>query len=161
MFFYFFLLFVVLLVVEIAILVGIGQATAWWVPFAIIIVTGVGGTMLARWQGTKVLERIREEIRAGRVPGDALIDGFLVLVAGILFLLPGVLTDLVGIGLLVPPVRTVVKRIMQDWIKKSVQVRMSRTSGGSWPTTRSAAESRHDQIIDAKVLETRVEDAKK
>jgi len=159
--FYLFLLFVVLPLVDILILVWVGQATAWWVPFLIVIVTGVAGSILARRHGLKVLERIREEIRAGRVPGDALVDGFLILFAGILFLLPGIITDLLGIGLLIPTTRRLVKRAMQDQIKKSVQVRMSRAGSGSWSNAGNASESRHDQIIDAKVVGTRVEDARK
>src|SRR5262245_28768075 len=110
---YLFLFMVALPLLEILILVRIGQATALWVPFAIVIFTGAAGTMLARWQGMKTLERLRDEIRAGRVPGDALMDAFLVLVAGILFVLPGVLTDVAAICLLIPPVRAQFKRIVR------------------------------------------------
>ena len=160
MLFYFFLLFIVLPLVEIAILVRIGESTVWWVPLAIVIVTGIAGTLLARWQGLKVLERIRDDIRAGRVPADALIDGFLVLLAGMLFVMPGVLTDVVGIAFLIPPIRALVKRGTRAWIKKTFDVRMSRVGGGVWPNPNGPDPSGHDQIIDVKVLGTRVEDAK-
>src|SRR5436190_2470147 len=110
MIFYLFLLFIVLPLVEILILVKIGMVTSFWVPIAIVIVTGVVGTALARREGWKVFQRMREDVRTGQMPADSLIDGFLVLLAGILFVLPGVLTDVVGILLLFPPTRLLVKR---------------------------------------------------
>ena len=63
MIFYLFLLFIVLPLVEILILVKIGMVTSFWVPIAIVIVTGVVGTALARREGWKVLERMREDVR--------------------------------------------------------------------------------------------------
>ncbi|HEX5470965.1 MAG TPA: FxsA family protein, partial [Lacipirellulaceae bacterium] len=62
MFFYLALLIIVLPVAEILILVRIGQATVWWLPIAIVILAGVGGAVLARWQGWRVLERIRQDL---------------------------------------------------------------------------------------------------
>jgi UPF0716 protein FxsA len=120
----------------------------------------VAGTALARWQGLKVLERIREDMRAGRVPAESLIDGFLVLLAGILFVLPGVLTDIVGIVLLFPPSRSLVKRAAVAWFKRHIQVQIGRMSSGLPAGGGRAAPYAHDQIIDAKVVGTRVEDAK-
>ena len=100
MLFYLFLLFTVVPLVELSILIWIGGQTEWWVPIVMVIVTGIAGAALARWQGWQVLQRIREDARAGRMPADALIDGFLILLAGILLVTPGVLTDLVGVALL-------------------------------------------------------------
>jgi UPF0716 protein FxsA len=158
---YLFLLLILLPLAEILILVKIGQATALWVPFAIVIVTGIAGTALARWQGVKVLGRIREEMQAGRMPADSLIDGFLVLVAGALFVLPGVLTDIVGILLLIPQTRLVMKRALQAWIRRSVEVRVGRLGNGFSADFDGEPRSGRDQIIDARVIGTRVEDAKK
>lgn len=159
MIFYLFLLFIVLPLAEIVILVQIGQATVWWVPIAIVIVTGIAGTALARWQGWKVLDRIRDDVRDGRVPADSLIDGFLVLAAGILFVLPGVLTDVLAIVLLISPTRSLIKRGVIAWIKKHVQLRVSRVNAGFWPDSNHPSQFEHDEIIGAKVLGSRVEDA--
>ncbi len=161
MLFYFFLLFIVLPLVEITILFQIGEATVWWVPIAIVVATGIAGGTLARWQGWRALERIREEMRSGRVPADALIDGFLILLAGILLVTPGILTDLVGIAFLIPPVRALFKRGVKAWIKKNVELHVGRLNGGSWSDSGGARHHASDEIIDAKVLETRVEDARK
>jgi UPF0716 protein FxsA len=160
MLFYLFLLFIVLPLVEILILVKIGMVTSFWVPIAIVIVTGVVGTVLARREGWKVLERIREDVRTGQMPADSLIDGFLVLLAGVLFVLPGVLTDVVGIVLLFPPTRHLVKRGVAAWFKRNVELHVGRIRGDYWPNTDGAVPSEHDRIIDARVVGTRVKDAK-
>src|SRR4051794_24306747 len=132
MFFYLFLLFIVLPLAEILILIQIGHATSPWVPIAIVLVTGVVGSALARAQGLKVLNRIRSEMQAGRMPADAVIDGFLVLLAGILFVLPGVLTDVVGIALLFPPSRQLIKRGVRAWISRHMDVRIRRLGQSAW-----------------------------
>jgi UPF0716 protein FxsA len=161
MIFYLFVLFIVLPLVEILILVKIGWETSIWVPIAIVVVTGVVGTAFARREGWKVLERIREDVRTGQMPADSLIDGFLVLLAGVLFVLPGVLTDVVGILLLFPPSRLLVKRGAAAWFKRNMEVRVGRIRGGYWPNSDGATALDHDKIIDARVVGTRVEDANK
>jgi UPF0716 protein FxsA len=161
MFFYLFLLFIVLPLVEILILVRIGMVTSFWVPIAIVIVTGVVGTALARREGWRVAERMREDVRNGQMPADSLIDAFLVLLAGVLFVLPGVLTDVVGIILLFPPTRQLVKRGVAAWFRRHVELRVGRIRGDYWTNMDGAAPSEHDKIIDARVVGTRVEDAKK
>jgi UPF0716 protein FxsA len=161
MIFYLFLLFIVLPFVEILILVRIGMATTFWVPIAIVIVTGVVGTALARREGWKVLERMREDVRIGQMPADSLIDAFLVLLAGILFVLPGVLTDIVGIALLFPPSRALVKRGVAAWFKRNVELHVGRIRGGSWPDADGPVSPDHDKIIDARVIDSRVEEVRK
>src|SRR3954454_19378779 len=155
MFFYLFLLFIVLPFVEILILVKIGMLTNILVPIAIVILTGVVGTALARREGWKVLERIREDVRTGQMPADSLIDGFLVLLAGILFVLPGVLTDVVGIVLLFPPTRSLVKRGVAAWFRRHVQVHTIHTQDGFWASSGSRTLPGHDKIIEARVIGTR------
>jgi UPF0716 protein FxsA len=155
-----FLLFTLVPLIELSILVYIGQQSAWWVPILLVIVTGVVGAALARWQGWQVLQRIRADAAAGRMPADAMIDGFLVLLAGILLVTPGVLSDLVGVALLIPPVRALVKRGATAWIKRNIEVRVGRTAAGMWSQhSGTTAQPRRDEIIDAKVVNTRVEDA--
>jgi UPF0716 protein FxsA len=125
-----------------------------------VIGTGILGAALSRWQGWQVLQRIRADAAAGRVPADALIDGFLILLAGILLVTPGVLTDLLGVALLIPPLRAVVKRAVAAWIKRNIEVRVGRTTTEFWSSTSAKpADSRRDEIIDARVIGTHVEDA--
>jgi UPF0716 protein FxsA len=158
MLFYLFLLFTLVPLVELAILIRIGYATEWWVPLLLVILTGIIGAALARWQGFHVLERIRGDLRAGRMPTESLIDGFLVLLAGILLVTPGVVTDVAGCVLLIPPIRALVKRAALAWAKRNIEVRMS-TAGEAFRSGGPGGRpSGGDQIIDAKVINTRVED---
>lgn len=159
MVFYLFLLFTLLPLVELTILIRIGNATVWWVPVALVIFTGIAGAALARWQGLRVYQRIREDARAGRMPADALVDGFLILLAGILLVTPGVVTDVVGIAFLIPPVRSLVKRGVKAWIKKHVELRVGGMPEGFWKNSGGAERPGNDEIIDARVIGTRVEDA--
>ena len=102
------LLPIVLLVVpiiEIALFIVIGERIGLGWTLLGILLTAIGGTILLRIQGFRLLERIRGEMRAGRVPGRELAHGFLLLVAGILLLTPGFFTDALGFLLFVPGVR--------------------------------------------------------
>lgn len=158
MFVYLFLLFTLLPIIELSILVYIGGETQWWVPIVIVIVTGVAGAALARWQGFQVLRRIRTDAAAGRMPADAMIDGFLILLAGILLVTPGVLSDVMGITLLIPPVRAQIKRLVTAWIKRNIEVRVGTAGQAFWSNVGAAPHAR-DEIIDARVVGTHVEDA--
>jgi UPF0716 protein FxsA len=158
--FYLFLLFTLVPLAELAILTWIGIETKWYVPILMVIGTGVVGAVLARWQGWQVLERIRTDAAAGRMPADALIDGFLILLAGILLVTPGVLTDLMGVALLIPPVRALIKRGVTAWIKRNIEVKVGSAAANFWPTGGHPPEPRRDAIIDAKVIHTHVEDVR-
>jgi UPF0716 protein FxsA len=157
---YLFLLFTIVPIVELAILVWIGGETQWWVPILLVIGTGVLGAVLARWQGWQVLQRIRADAAAGRVPADALLDGFLILLAGILLVTPGVLSDLFGVALLIPPVRGLVKRGATAWIKRNIEFRVGKQAATFWTHAGDGdPASQRDEIIDARVVRTTVEDA--
>jgi UPF0716 protein FxsA len=104
------LLFIAVPLIELAILIKLGSLVGLLPTIALVIVTGVAGASLARSQGLRVLLQIRQELAAGRVPVDRLMDGLLILIAGALLLTPGLLTDLVGLAVLVPGPRDFVKR---------------------------------------------------
>jgi len=75
-----------------------------------IVITAVLGAVLVRQQGLTVWLRLREDLMVGRLPGNQLVHGALVLFGGALLLTPGFLTDVVGFALMVPPVREGVRR---------------------------------------------------
>lgn len=104
------LLFIAVPLIELAILIKLGSLVGLLPTIALVIVTGVAGASLARSQGLRVLLQIRQELAAGRVPVDRLMDGLLILIAGALLLTPGLLTDLVGLAVLIPGPRDFVKR---------------------------------------------------
>jgi UPF0716 protein FxsA len=91
---------------EIAGFVIVGKAIGLWATLGLIILTSILGGVLLRSQGMHLLRQISTEGREGRAPGRALIDGAMIVVAGILLLLPGFITDIIGIALFLPFVRS-------------------------------------------------------
>jgi UPF0716 protein FxsA len=116
------LLFIVLPLVEMTLLVFLGSQFGFWTTLLFIILTGVIGTWLAHSQGWSTYRRIQQELAQGKMPTDALIDGVLILAAGIMLLSPGVITDLLGIVLMIPPSRALCRRGLINWFKRHFRV---------------------------------------
>ena len=108
-----FLLFTLIPLVELYILIKIGALLGALWAVLLVLATGALGAYLAREQGFRVWMRIQSEMNAGRFPGDDLLDGFLIFIAGAVLVTPGVLTDLVGFAILFPPSREGIRR----WLK--------------------------------------------
>jgi len=108
--------------VELYLLVKLTEATNdFRITVLVILVTGVLGAVLARAQGLRVWNRIVGELRAGKLPGDSLMDGAMVLVAGALLVTPGLLTDAAGIFVLVPPCRALLREGLKRWLRRKIQ----------------------------------------
>jgi UPF0716 protein FxsA len=107
--------------IELALLIQIGQVVGTLPTIGLIILTGVLGAYLARRQGLEVLTRVRQEAQAGRVPTEALFDGALVLIAGAFLLAPGVITDTLGLLCLFPPTRRMIKRVIWSHIQRAIR----------------------------------------
>ncbi len=161
---YLFLLFTLVPLVELWLLLRIADETSLLMMIVLVLTTGVVGAALARWQGWRTMVRIQNELQAGRMPADAMVDGLLILVAGLLLVTPGVLTDGVGFALLVPLLRTLMKRGVSVWIRRNFRVETTGFPTGYGPNFTNGPSSTSgpagsDQIIDARVIDTRVEDA--
>lgn len=117
-----FLLFVVLPITELALLILIGQWLGLVPTVALVFLTGAIGAALARWQGLQVYRKLREELAAGRMPGGTMFEGVLILVAGAVLITPGVLTDLFGFALLIPPFRKLMVAGARRWAGRRFQV---------------------------------------
>jgi UPF0716 protein FxsA len=100
-----FLLFTVVPAVELWALIEIGQRVGGLETMVYVVAVGVLGAWLGRRAGVAVLREIFEDLRNQRPPADRLVEGALVLVGSILLITPGVLTDVTGIFLFIPPVR--------------------------------------------------------
>jgi len=99
------LLFIMVPLAELALLIEVGKRIDVGPTLGLIVVTGLVGAWLARREGLRTLTRIRTDLAAGRLPADQLIDALLILIAGALLVTPGIMTDVVGFLLLIPPVR--------------------------------------------------------
>lgn len=126
------LLFTLVPLVELYLLIEIGGAIGVAPTIAIVIVTGVIGAALARWQGLSVLRRLQDDLAAGRSPTDALIDGLLIFVAGAVLLTPGLITDALGFLLLVPAGRAAVRKLVSAAVARNLVVRRPDIVDAEW-----------------------------
>ncbi|MCO5172419.1 MAG: FxsA family protein [Planctomycetes bacterium] len=127
------LLFTVVPVVELYLLLEVGRRLGAGPTIALVLLTGLAGAWMARLQGTAALRRIQGELAQGHPPGRALLEGALILVAAVLLVTPGVLTDAVGLLLLVPPTRALAARAIAAWAGARVQVVHGPSSPGGAP----------------------------
>ena len=114
------LLFTIVPIVEITLLVLLHDAVGFWWTFGTVCATATLGTFLTRWQGTAALRKIKGALASGQLPGEEILDGVIVLLAGATLITPGVFTDTVGMLLLIPglraPIRGYVKRRFMKWL---------------------------------------------
>lgn len=106
------LVFLVVPIIELAVIIRVGSDIGALNTIGLLVLMSVAGGWLMRREGIGILQRIQASLAAGGVPGSELVDGVLILFAGALLLTPGFLTDLVGMSLLLPPVRAIVRRIL-------------------------------------------------
>ena len=105
-------IFIVLPLAELYILLKVGALIGTLPTLALILLTGLAGAHLTRSQGFAVVHRLRQELAEGRLPGETLIDGGMILAGGVLLLTPGLLTDLLGFLLLTPLTRPLLRRFI-------------------------------------------------
>ncbi len=101
-----FLLFLTVPLVEIYFLIQVGQHIGALSTILLCILTAALGAILLRIQGILTLLRAQEKLRQGQIPADKLLEGLILLIAGILLLTPGFVTDVVGFLCLVPSLRS-------------------------------------------------------
>lgn len=100
-----FLLFTLVPLVELALLIRVGEAIGAGPTVGLVLVTGFVGAWLARREGTRSWRTVRRELAAGTLPAGEMLGAALVVLSGALLVTPGVLTDVVGLLLLARPVR--------------------------------------------------------
>ncbi len=120
------LLFVAVPVVELYVIVQVGQAIGVLDTLAVMILVSLVGAWLARHEGFMVLRRIQDSVAAGRIPADEMIDGALVLAGGLLLLTPGFVSDGVGMMLLFPASRALVRA----YVRRRLRVRVEMSGRG-------------------------------
>jgi UPF0716 protein FxsA len=116
-----FFLFTLVPLLELYLLIRLGTYVGAVDTIAIVIGTGIAGGLLAKSQGLAVLDRMRAELNQGRLPAESLFDGLLILMAGAMLVTPGLLTDGLGLLLLIPWSRQAIK----SWLKRKMQEKLS------------------------------------
>ncbi|MFW0837453.1 MAG: FxsA family protein [Candidatus Komeilibacteria bacterium] len=127
------LLTIILLpILELAVLIKVGQYIEVWNTIALVVITAVIGLSLLQWQGLQVWYDMSAQWQQGKEPSDILLNAGLILLGGILLLVPGFITDLIGLLLLWP----VTRPLFKEWIIKRW-----------WPRRRQPAD-----VIEIKVI---------
>lgn len=121
--------FLVIPVIEIALMIEVGGWIGVAPTVAAILLTAGIGTGLFRWQGARVLHELRVALEAGEVPLAAVLDGAGLLLAGVLLFLPGFATDVLGFLLFVPPLRVLLLALLARRLADRI-TRRPRDRGG-------------------------------
>jgi UPF0716 protein FxsA len=116
------LIFILVPLVDLILLLRVGQMLGFWATLWIVILMGMLGAALARHQGLQTLARINAALAVGQIPTAPLADGALILLAAALLITPGFLTDVSGLALLIPPVRRLLRSGLTRWFQRRVVV---------------------------------------
>jgi UPF0716 protein FxsA len=107
-----FTVFIVVPLVEIYVLVQVGQVIGAWWTVGLLVLDSILGTWLIRREGSRAWRALQTTIQSGRTPGRELADGALILVGGTMMLAPGFVTDAFGILLILPVTRPMFRRLL-------------------------------------------------
>lgn len=102
---YLFLLFVMMPVLELYVLIRVGQWLGAWPTVGLVFLTAALGISLLRQQGLSTLRTVRARLEIGELPAREMVEGLVLVVGGAMFLAPGFITDLFGFACLLPPTR--------------------------------------------------------
>lgn len=107
-------------VIEIIILLLSGKVIGFWATLFALLLMGIVGAYLAKQQGLETLRRAQAQMNVGQLPGNEMINGLCIMIGGILLVLPGFITDLAGLLLILPPTRKLCKPLIMRWITKKI-----------------------------------------
>ncbi|UZE97427.1 FxsA family protein [Alkalimarinus alittae] len=139
-----FVLFIIMPVVEMAVLIKVGSLIGVWSTILFVLLTAIIGASLLKRQGLSTLMRANQKMNAGEIPAKEVAEGFILAVGGALLLTPGFVTDSVGFALLLPGIR----RLMINHLMKKMVVsgQQQFTQGrGEFTHTRSTYKTYRDQ----------------
>lgn len=124
-----FLCFTLIPVIELYILIQVGTVIGGFNTILLVLATGFAGAWLARTEGFNTMLKVRMNLEQGVMPAEELMDAVIILVAGIVLITPGLMTDLFGLMLLWPPSRNLFKRFLRkkfDEMKSKGNINITR-----------------------------------
>lgn len=132
-------------VVEIYVIIQVGGAIGALPTLALLLATAALGVLVIRGQGVDLVRRAQVQVRAGEDPTPEMLDRLLIIAAGVLLILPGFLSDVIAVLLLVPPLRHMLGHDLGRRIARRVSaaVRVATSPGATAP----------GQVYDARVVE--------
>jgi len=112
-------------IIEIAVIVQVGQLIGFWPTVALLVVESALGAWLVKREGLRAWRALRTALTTGQLPGRELTDAALVLVGGTLLLTPGFATDVVGFCLVLPFTRPIARRALQAYAARHAAGRVA------------------------------------
>jgi len=124
------LILLLLPIAEIAMFIEVGDWIGAWPTVGLVVLSAVLGSVLVRRQGLTAMKRAQEAAERGEFPVGAVFEGFCIVVAGVLLIIPGFLSDIVGLLLFVPPVRNALGRWLFERLRGSGSFQVWTNAGG-------------------------------
>jgi UPF0716 protein FxsA len=124
-------LFVIVPLVEIYVIIQVGQAIGPWWTILLLIADSLLGSWLIRREGSRAWQALRAALAGGRMPSRELADGALILVGGTLMLSPGFVLDVLGLLLILPFTRPVGRRVLAGIVANRLTVPLTYPNRGA------------------------------
>ena len=141
------LLFLVMPLVELFVLIQVGQVIGVWWTILLLVADSIFGAWLMRREGSRAWTALTTALSSGKLPSNEIADGALILLGGALMLSPGFVTDIFGIVLILPFTRPLFRRMLATVVQK-------RLVTAAMPSTFGAgARPRNDDIVTGEVID--------
>ncbi|GAB3431608.1 FxsA family protein [Flindersiella endophytica] len=154
------LLFILVPIVEIYLIIQVGQVIGPWWTIAVLVGLSVFGSYLIKREGRRAWQALQAAVSGGRLPDRELLDGALVLVGGTLLLTPGFMTDVFGLFLVLPFTRPLARGVARRMIRRRVEAAVARgATGYGFPPGAGGTPNGNDrsgatgQVIQGEVLD--------
>ena len=121
-----FFAFVVVPLIELFVIIQVGQVIGAWWTILLLVADGVLGSWLMKREGTRAMRALQQALDARRMPARELADGALILIGGTLMLAPGFVTDAFGVLLILPLTRPVFRRLLTALVARRVALNVTR-----------------------------------
>lgn len=125
-----FVFFIIIPIIEISVLMQVGELLGLWPTIGVVILSAWVGAKYVRQQGLATLQSVQAKMAQGEMPSSDIVTGLMLLVAGVLLVTPGFVTDIFGLSLLVPNIRQAIAKSVQKHINVNAHVAGNHAAGG-------------------------------
>lgn len=108
-------------IIDLYILIKASQNMGFWTTIFLIIATGIAGYYLAKSEGKVVISSINRQLSQGNLPSDDLLTGLSIIIGGVFLIIPGIITDIIGITMILPGTREFYKRYIKNVLQNKIR----------------------------------------
>lgn len=150
--------------IELFVLIEVGSVIGGFTTILLIIATALLGIFFMRQQGTATIVKIKQNLADGKIPGKEILEGVFIFIGGVMLLLPGFITDTIGILFLIEPIRTLFARSFAKRQQRQYQQKNGNIYEAQWHESSNDNQDNipfkpnlkadNDDIIDAEVIDS-------